>query len=128
MKGFVPTPYRTVDLMVAELFRDKPPRPEDKVLDPGCGTGAFVGGVLRWCRARGVRPPKLVGVESNPRLAAQARAEYAEHASVEIRDADFLTTPLQEYRFVIGNPPYVRSSSRDDHALRRSQRIPASHS
>jgi adenine-specific DNA-methyltransferase len=93
--------------MVAALFRDKPPRPEDRVLDPGCGAGAFVGGVLRWCSARGIRPPKLVGVESNPHLAAQARAEYAEHASVEIRDADFLTTPLQEYRFVIGNPPYV---------------------
>lgn len=107
MKGFVPTPQRTVDLMVAELFRDKPPRPEDRVLDPGCGTGAFVSGVLRWCRARGVRPPKLVGVESNPHLAAQARAAYGGQASVEIRDGDFLTAPLQEYRFVIGNPPYV---------------------
>src|ERR1035437_1879363 len=93
--------------MVAELFRDKPPRPEDRVLDPGCGTGAFVSGVLRWCRARGVRPPKFVGVESNPHLAAQARAAYGGQASVEIRDGDFLTAPLKESRFVIGNPPYV---------------------
>ncbi len=93
--------------MVAALFRDKLPQPEDRVLYPGCGTGAFVGGVLRWCCARGIRPPKLVGVESNPRLAEQARAAYSGQASVEIRDADFLTAPLQEYRFVIGNPPYV---------------------
>ncbi|MGH7914298.1 MAG: Eco57I restriction-modification methylase domain-containing protein [Candidatus Binataceae bacterium] len=107
MKGFVPTPHRTVDLMVAELFRDKSPRPEDKVLDPGCGTGAFVGGLLRWCCARRIRPPKIVGVESNPYLAAKARAVYGGHASVEIRDDDFLTAPLQEYHFVIGNPPYV---------------------
>lgn len=107
MKGFVPTPHRTVDLMVAELFRDNPPRPEDRVLDPGCGTGAFVGGVLRWCCAQGIRPPKLVGVESNPYLAAQARAVYGGQAGVEIRSDDFLIAPLQEYRFVIGNPPYV---------------------
>jgi adenine-specific DNA-methyltransferase len=107
VKGFVPTPHRTVDLMVAALFRDKLPRPEDGVLDPGCGTGAFLSGVLRWCHARGIRAPQIVGVESNPRLAAQARAEFAEHANVEIRDADFLTAPPREYRFVIGNPPYV---------------------
>jgi adenine-specific DNA-methyltransferase len=107
VKGFVPTPHRTVDLMVAELFRDNPPRPEDAVLDPGCGTGAFVGGVLRWCRAQAIRSPKIVGVESNPDLAARARAAYRGEACVEIHDTDFLTTPLQEYRFVIGNPPYV---------------------
>src|SRR5579863_2956105 len=93
--------------MVAALFRDNPPRPEDRLLDPGCGTGAFVGGVLRWCCARGIRPPKIVAVESNPQLAAQARATYGKEAEVEIRHGDFLTAPLQEYRFVIGNPPYV---------------------
>jgi len=107
VKGFVPTPHRTVDLMVAALFRDKPPRPEDRVLDPGCGTGAFVGGVLRWCRGQAIRPPKIVGVESNPELAARAREAYRSESSVEIRDSDFLISPLQEYRFVIGNPPYV---------------------
>lgn len=107
MKGFVATPHRTVDLMVAALFRDNTPRPEDRVLDPGCGTGAFVSGVLRWCSARGIRPPKITGVESNPDLATQARAAHGGHAGVEIRDGDFLTAPLQEYRFVIGNPPYV---------------------
>jgi adenine-specific DNA-methyltransferase len=93
--------------MVAALFHDKPPRPEDRLLDPGCGTGAFVDGVLRWCRAQAIRPPKIIGVESNPLLAAQARRAYRAESCVEIRDGDFLVTPLQEYRFVIGNPPYV---------------------
>jgi len=93
--------------MVAALFQDNTPRPEDRVLDPGCGTGAFVSGVLRWCSTRRIRPPKITGVESNPDLATQARAAHCGHAGVEIRDGDFLTAPLQEYRFVIGNPPYV---------------------
>ena len=95
MKGFVPTPNRTVDLMVAALFRDKPPRPEDRLLDPGCGTGAFVDGVLRWCRAQAIRPPKIIGVESNPLLAAQARRAYAPRAASRSAMAIFWSRPCK---------------------------------
>ncbi|MBI3271773.1 MAG: hypothetical protein HYZ53_22470 [Planctomycetes bacterium] len=74
MKGFVPTPPEMVDLMVGKLFRGRPPRPDAGLLDPGCGTGAFIEGVLRWCEKRRVAPPRIVGVESDPRLLAAARA------------------------------------------------------
>lgn len=46
-------------------------------------------------------------MESNPRLADEARAEFRGRPNVEIRTADFLTAPLEAYEFVIGNPPYV---------------------
>ncbi len=49
MKGFVPTPPETVDAMVQLLFRERPPGPHDRVLDPVCGAGAFIEGIIRWC-------------------------------------------------------------------------------
>ena len=49
MKGFVPTPTETVDGMVELLFRERPPGSHDRVLDPGCGAGAFIEGIIRWC-------------------------------------------------------------------------------
>ena len=35
--------------MVEKLFRTRQPRAEETLLDPGCGTGVFIEGVLRWC-------------------------------------------------------------------------------
>lgn len=47
MKGFVPTPAALVDLMVDRLFEGRLPAPEHTLLDPGCGDGAFLNGVIR---------------------------------------------------------------------------------
>ena len=58
MKGFVPTPCETVDAMVERLFQGRPPRPDDAVLDPGCGTGEFIDGVIRWCKRQGLTLPR----------------------------------------------------------------------
>jgi len=49
MRGFVPTQKSTVDQMVELLFKNNRPKPTDRVLDPGCGPGAFIEGILRWC-------------------------------------------------------------------------------
>ena len=38
-RGKVFTPHSIADLMVEKLFDGKIPRPEDRVLDPGCGKG-----------------------------------------------------------------------------------------
>lgn len=107
MKGFVPTPSPLVDDMVGRLFAETPPRAQALVLDPGCGEGVFIDGVLRWCRRHGVAVPRIVGVEMHPGRAAEARSRFADVPEVEIREADFLLGDGEPADFVIGNPPYV---------------------
>jgi adenine-specific DNA-methyltransferase len=108
MKGFVPTPSETVDLMVDRLFLNRRPRSDAVLLDPGCGQGEFVDGIVRWCAKHRVDVPRIVGIESNPKHAAVARARFGKCASVEIRDSDFLTDEQEgTYDFIVGNPPYV---------------------
>jgi hypothetical protein len=48
MRGFVPTPDAVVDRMVEKLFAHRSPKADEMLLDPGCGPGAFISGVIRW--------------------------------------------------------------------------------
>ncbi len=107
MKGFVPTPRETVDAMVERLFRGRPPRPDDTVLDPGCGTGEFIDGVIRWCERQRLALPRISGVESDPQHLPVLRAKYERLRAVHIEHADFLTDGRTTYNFIVGNPPYV---------------------
>src|SRR5947207_6807355 len=107
MKGYVLTPSAVVDLMVAKLFRNGPPAPTATVLDPGCGTGVFLDGVVRWCERHDIPLPRLVGVDSDPAHVAFCRSSFAGVGRVEIRDADFLMSESGEFDYIIGNPPYV---------------------
>src|SRR5260221_3207553 len=107
VRGFVPTPPRVVDYMIDSLFRDRPPAPLDIVLDPGCGTGAFLAGVIRWCEKHKKQLPRLVGIESEPGRAREARHSLRSWSHVEIRKKDFLANPIEGFDFIIGNPPYV---------------------
>jgi SAM-dependent methyltransferase len=107
MKGFVPTPRATVDNMVDLLFRGRQPKPTDTVLDPGCGTGEFIDGVIRWCHRRRLPPPRITGVESDPRHLPALRAKYDRLRAIRIEHADFLVAGLGAYDYIVGNPPYV---------------------
>jgi SAM-dependent methyltransferase len=108
MKGFVPTPPAIVDLMVAKLFENRSPGPEDFVLDPGCGRGAFIDGIIRWCEKNNQEVPHITGIDSDPRHIAVACEKYSGNSSVEIRQEDFLLqSPGRKYNFIIANPPYV---------------------
>jgi len=107
VRGFVPTPPLVVDYMVDRLFKGRPPKPHDILLDPGCGTGAFLEGIARWCKKHRVGLPCIVGVESEPGRAKQARTALRSHPQIEIRQSDFLTEPIESFDFIIGNPPYV---------------------
>ncbi len=107
MKGFVPTPTETVDGMVELLFRERPPGSHDRVLDPGCGAGAFIEGIIRWCATRDLPVPRVTGVESDPRHVTVLRCKFDGHPAVEIRHADYLLSEPGEYDFIGGNPPYV---------------------
>ena len=124
MKGFVPTPGETVDLMVDRLFLDGRPAPGTLVLDPGCGHGEFIDGILRWCAKHRAGVPRIVGIESDPRHVEVARARFRKFPSVEIRRSDFLTDEqIGTYDFIVGNPPYVPitelSESEKEHYRRR---------
>lgn len=93
--------------MVARLFAGTRPSPDATVLDPGCGDGVFVDGVLRWCRREGIPPPHIVGVEMHPERAENARERFIHNPTVQISEADFLGKMVSEADYVIGNPPYV---------------------
>lgn len=107
MKGYHPTPKPVVELMVSKLFKNRIPHAEDVLLDPGCGRGEFIDGVLSWCDAHGLPPPTIVGVESDPEHSTPARARFRGRREVKIRCRDFLGPDRTHYDFVIGNPPYV---------------------
>jgi adenine-specific DNA-methyltransferase len=107
MKGFVPTPAATVDLMVAKLFSRKPPEKQDAILDPGCGMGAFIDGIHRWCKKNDRPVPRILGIESDPKLAKQARERFSRLGSVTIAQQDFLAPLAGKFDYIIGNPPYV---------------------
>lgn len=122
MKGFVPTPEPVVDLMVAKLFEGRPPTPGSSLLDPGCGRGAFIQGVVRWCRTNGHPLPRIVGIESDPEHVAVAARRFAGFENVEVRDRDFLDPVEESFDYVIGNPPYVpitELSTQEREAYRR---------
>ncbi|MGH7933714.1 MAG: Eco57I restriction-modification methylase domain-containing protein [Candidatus Binataceae bacterium] len=107
MRGFVQTPPDMVDHMVDRLFRGGPPKRTDNLLDPGCGTGAFLAGVMRWCRKNNAVGPEMIGSESEPGRARQAQDAFSGIDRVDIRRTDFLTSPIVRFDFIIGNPPYV---------------------
>ncbi|MBI2997716.1 MAG: Eco57I restriction-modification methylase domain-containing protein [Deltaproteobacteria bacterium] len=107
MKGFVPTPRETVDTMVQLLFRGRTPTADNAVLDPGCGTGEFIDGVIRWCQRRRLPLPRITGIESDPRHLAALGVKYDGLRAVSIDHADFLEDNCMAYDYIIGNPPYV---------------------
>ncbi len=107
MKGFVRTPRETVDSMVELLFRGRSPTAGHAVLDPGCGTGEFIDGVIRWCQQRRVPLPRTTGIESDPRHLPNLRAKYDRLRAIRIEHADFLAEGRTGYDYIVGNPPYV---------------------
>jgi adenine-specific DNA-methyltransferase len=107
MKGYALTPSTVVDLMVGKLFRNGAPAPDATVLDPGCGSGVFLDGMVRWCEHHNVELPHLVGIDSDPARVAFCRERFSGMEKIEIRDADFLLAESGHFDYVIGNPPYV---------------------
>lgn len=93
--------------MVGKLFRTRRPQAADSLLDPGCGNGAFIDGVLRWCDRHQCPGPRIIGIESDRSLLDEARRNLTRSKQVTLLHEDFLTSRPERYDFVIGNPPYV---------------------
>ena len=107
MKGFVPTPPEVVDLMVEKLFRRASPKPEDTLLDPGCGRGAFIDGIIRWCTSNNFDLPHITGIDSDPNHIGISQEKFSGYPSIQILQEDFLLNNPGKFNFIIGNPPYV---------------------
>jgi hypothetical protein len=123
MKGFVPTPEATVDAMVKRLFTRRPPRKGSRLLDPGCGHGAFIEGVLRWCRRHDAPRPEIVGIEIDPEKIREASRALRGEPDVILIRGDFLTMQLESFDYIVGNPPYVaiQELSEEERARYRRQ-------
>ena len=108
MRGFVPTPDKLVDHMVHLLFEGREVDSRERLLDPGCGTGAFMKGVMRWSATNRSQLPRITGIEVDQELVRDAASEFQHRSQVRIIEADFLRTKVStKYHYVIGNPPYV---------------------
>jgi adenine-specific DNA-methyltransferase len=107
VKGFVPTPPQLVDAMVEKLFRTRRPRAGESLLDPGCGTGTFIHGVLRWCAQQRCPIPHIVGIDSDPVLLEEARRSLGSVEQVTLLHEEFLQQRQARFDYVVGNPPYV---------------------
>ncbi len=107
MKGHVPTPDAVVALMVEKLFAKRLPEPTDVVIDPGCGEGAFIQGILSFCMKRKIKPPHIIGVDSDPKHLCKAQERYRNVTAVSLLQQDYLIQSTGPVDFIIGNPPYV---------------------
>lgn len=126
VKGHVPTPVAIVDLMVAKLFHRRTPKSTDLIIDPGCGDGPFIEGVLRYCDARGIDAPHVLGIELDPQHLERAKPKFRSKKNIQLRVADYLARDIGPADFVIGNPPYVPITELDiDEKARYRERFEA---
>jgi SAM-dependent methyltransferase len=123
MKGFVETPQSTVDAMIGRLFKQPFPQNRCRLLDPGCGRGVFIEGVLRWCRRHKVPSPEIVGVELDPGKIREARKRLRGEPSVTLIRGDFLTMEVDSFDFIVGNPPYVGIQELSENERERYRRL-----
>lgn len=87
------TPFWAAEELVARYFDDL--RGHDAVIEPSCGTGAFLRAVPRHIPA--------LGVEIDPSLADQAR----QNSGRQVVTGDFRTVALSlQPTAIIGNPPF----------------------
>lgn len=106
--GQYDTPPDVADLLLAFCFR----RPADRLLDPSCGTGAFLqraATMSRWMNPGTESGKQLWGVELDPAAAQRAQQNLPQ---AHILVGNFFALGSQEtglFDAVVGNPPYTRA-------------------
>lgn len=121
------TPTYIVDFIVDELK----PKPDDKCLDPSCGCGAFLVGLVQYFHEKYQKPVKQIIkdnifgadiLEYNVRRAKNILAIFALSHSEIISDEDFniynhdslKAKWQQKFQVIAGNPPYVKYQDLSD--------------
>ena len=117
LAGSFYTPPEIADFIIRWAFNGKP---HVKVLEPGCGDGAFLAGIQRAnCAYK-----SITGVELNPGEASKARALRLARSSVI--EGDFhsfcLATP-ERFDIIVGNPPFIRYQFFDERQQSLAERI-----
>jgi tRNA1(Val) A37 N6-methylase TrmN6 len=106
-KGYVQTPEKIVDKMVEKLFHYQTPSDQSKILDPGCGPGDFIDGIIRWCENNNTPLPNIEGIELDQSLAEEAQKKFLQYETIKIIHDDYLLYKTNFYDYIVGNPPYV---------------------
>ncbi|MEM0483015.1 MAG: 16S rRNA (adenine(1518)-N(6)/adenine(1519)-N(6))-dimethyltransferase RsmA [Nitrososphaerota archaeon] len=92
--------HLTIDKRVLERIVELAnPSASDVVLEPGCGDGRLT----ELLAERGCR---LLAVEIDPRLAAEARWRLRGWPNVEVVTGDVLELNPEQFTMIVGNPPY----------------------
>lgn len=84
--------------------------PQDIVLEPSCGDGAFIQAAADRYRALDIREVdgRLIGIEREPEEATKARALVPAARIIAADFFDIESRSLPPVDAVIGNPPYIR--------------------
>jgi tRNA1(Val) A37 N6-methylase TrmN6 len=125
--------FFTPDYIVEYIISEINPKETDKTLDPSCGSGAFLLGLMEYysnknCNLREIIKHNIFGIdilEYNIRRARLIIVTYALMKGFNIIDTDlnlFQLDTLRNVDFVkelkinniVGNPPYVKYQDLDD--------------
>ena len=82
--------------------------PNESVLDPSCGDGAFVGAAATRLAELGCQIPKVWGVDLDSGAIAAARSLFP---TCRLLKSDFFAlgpSELPQFDAVVGNPPFIR--------------------
>lgn len=82
--------------------------PEESVLDPSCGDGAFIGATAERLRELGSKIPKVCGIDLHSDAIASARTLFP---ACKLVKSDFFALgpgDMQQFDAVVGNPPFIR--------------------
>lgn len=103
------TPPRVAALMADWISRCEP----KTVLDPALGTGILTRSTLMRCQSA-----RVTAFEIDPGILAAA--DIGVRAHVDVRNENFLYSPLEQFDAIIMNPPYIRHRELEGYDAARS--------
>src|SRR5260370_4692482 len=82
--------------------------PNEAVLDPSCGDGAFIGAAATRLAELGCPIPKVWGVDFHSGAITAARSLFSASRLVTSEFFSLVPDELPQFDAVVGNPPFIR--------------------